>query len=79
MRGAVKIRRMPGRESWQNFPAGSTEWYSAVTDTRDAQNNPARNTDVVVNEIMANPPSGQRDGEFIELYNRGAAAVNVGG
>lgn len=79
VRGAVKIRRRPGRESWQNFPAGSTEWYSAVTDTRDTQNNPARNTDIVLNEIMANPPSGQRDGEFIELYNRGAAAVNVGG
>ena len=79
VRGAVKIRRKVGRESWQNFPAGSTEWYSAVTDTRNAQNNPARNTDIVINEIMANPPSGQRDGEFIELYNRGVAAVNVGG
>ena len=79
VRNAVKLRRKVGRDSWQNYPAGSTEWYSATTDTRDAQNNPARNTDIVINEIMANPPSNQRDGEFIELYNRGVAAVNVGG
>ena len=79
VRSAVTVRRKVGRESWQNYPAGSTEWYSSVTDSRDAQNNPARNTDIAINEIMADPPSGQRDGEFIELYNRGAAAVNVGG
>ena len=76
VRGAVKIRRKPGRESWQNFPAGSAEWYSAVTDTRDAQNNPARNTDIVINEIMADPPSNERDGEFVELHNRGGLEVN---
>ena len=79
VRSAVTVRRKVGRESWQNFPAGSREWYSSITDTRDAQNNPARNMDIVINEIMADPPSNQRDGEFIELHNRGVAAVNVGG
>lgn len=79
VRSAVKVRRKAGRDSWQNFPAGSLEWFSATADTRDAQNDPARNTDIVINEIMSDPPSSQRDGEFLELYNRGAAAVDVGG
>ncbi len=79
VRSAVKVRRKAGRDAWENFPAGSVEWYSSVTDTRDAENNPARSTDIVINEIMANPPSKQRDGEFIELYNRGVVAVDLGG
>ena len=76
---AVKLTRVAGRPSQQVFPAGGRQWFTDTTDTRDAQNNPARNTDIVINEIMADPPSGQRDGEFIELFNKGAAAVNVGG
>ncbi len=79
VRDSVKVRRIPGRDSWQLFPPGSREWYNGVADTQNAQNDPARNIDVVINEIMADPPSNQRDGEFIELYNRGAAPVNLGG
>ncbi len=79
VRDAVKLTRVAGRPSQQVFPTGSRQWFTDTTDTRDAQNNPARNTDIVINEIMADPPSGQRDGEFIELYNKGVAAVNVGG
>ena len=37
-------------------------------------------TDIVITEIMYNPPeSGQDSLEFIELFNSGSAAVNVGG
>ena len=79
VRSAVKVRRKVGRDSWQVFPAGSGEWLSDTTDTRDAQNNPARNTDIVINEIMADPPSNERDGEYVELCNRGALPVSVGG
>lgn len=79
VRDSVLITRRPGRDSWQVFPAGSREWYNDTTPTQDAQNNPTLNTSIVINEIMADPPSNQRDGEFIELYNKGASAVNVGG
>src|SRR4029453_19204316 len=73
------LTRRPGRDSWQVFPAGRREWYNDTVATQDAQNNPARNTDIVINEIMADPPSNQRDGEFIELYNKGAADVGLSG
>ncbi len=79
VRDAVKLTRVAGRPSQQVFPAGGKQWFTDTTDTRNAQNNPARNTNIVINEIMADPPSGQRDGEFIELYNKGVAAVNIGG
>ncbi len=79
VRDAVKLTRVTGRPSQQVFPAAGRQWYTDTADTRNAQNNPSRNTDIVINEIMAHPPSGQRDGEFIELRNKGASAVNVGG
>ncbi len=79
VRSAVKVRRKAGRDAWQMFPAGSGEWFNDTADTRDAQNNPARSTNIVINEIMADPPSNQRDGEFIELTNRGVATVDIGG
>lgn len=79
VRDSVLITRRAGRDSWQVFPAGSREWYNDTVATQDAQNNPTRNTDIVINEIMADPPSNQRDGEFVELYNKGALPIDVGG
>lgn len=79
VRDAVLLTRRPGRDSWQVFPAGSREWYNDATPTQNAENNPSRNVDIVINEIMADPPSNQRDGEFVELYNKGAASVDVSG
>jgi hypothetical protein len=66
-------------DSLQAFPQGSDEWYACAQSTRGAANNPVRNTNIVINEIMYDPPSGEPSGEFIELYNRGTAAVDVSG
>jgi len=76
---AVDIEHRPGLPSVQAWPAGGSEWYATATPTRDAANNPARSTDIVINEIMFDPPSKHTSGEFIELTNRGAAPVNLGG
>lgn len=71
--------RVPGLDSVQAFPDGSSEWYSAPAATRGAANDPPRQEHIVINEMMYNPPSGQLDGEYIELYNRGTQAVDVSG
>ncbi len=63
----------------QAFPEGSGEWYASAQSTRDAANDPARSEDVVINEIMYHSPSNEPSGEFVELYNRGAATVDVSG
>jgi hypothetical protein len=36
-------------------------------------------TDVVITELLYNPPSSADDEEFIELYNRGVRPVRIGG
>jgi hypothetical protein len=63
----------------QVYPEGSDEWYASTQSTRNAANNPARNTDIVINEILYDPPSNESSGEFIELCNRGDAPVDVSG
>ena len=58
------------------YPDGSdTEW---VTDTftPGAPNIIPRVTDLIINEIFYHPPEN-RDGEFLELYNRGLDAIDV--
>ncbi|MFT4547763.1 MAG: hypothetical protein ACI9MB_001710, partial [Verrucomicrobiales bacterium] len=68
-----------GRDSVQTYPAGSDEWFSTPTATRDAANNPARTEDIVINEIMYDTPAKHRQGEYVELYNRGGVSVDISG
>jgi len=71
--------RSPMGDSLQAFPQGTNEWYASAAGTRDAANDPARSTDVVINEVLYDPPSNEPSGEFIELYNRGARPVDLSG
>lgn len=71
--------RPTGRDSLQAFPDGTAEWYSTDTDTPGSPNAPARQTGIVINEIMCDPPSNLVDGEFIELHNRAAVPIDVSG
>lgn len=73
------IRRRTGRDYAQAFPPASGDWLVSATPTRNAPNDPDRVTEIVINEVMFDPPSKQRNGEFIELYNRGAQRVNLSG
>ncbi len=63
----------------QAFPNGAKEWYASDKPSRDTTNNPARNPEVVVSEVMFNPPYPHKKLGFIELFNRGKAPVNIGG
>ena len=88
----AELERVAGRDSlqavhapvWPVIPAHEqlktqSEWYSSNVDTRDAANNPPISTDIVINEIMCDPPSDHGNGEFIELYNKGAMPVSLTG
>lgn len=67
----------PRGDAWQSFPDGSGEWYSVVHPSRGQTNNPPRNRDIVINEIMFDRPLGQEEGQFIELFNRGNDGVDL--
>ena len=65
-------------ESYQIDPR-INEWFRGNGHTKDAINEPVRETNIVINEIMSDPPSDERNGEFIELFNRGNEPVDLSG
>ncbi|MHA3775157.1 DUF7453 family protein [Verrucomicrobiota bacterium sgz303538] len=64
--------------SWQYLRLTPT-WHAFPTDTRNALNSPAIDSGIVINEIMYDPPASHAGGEFIELYNKNAAPVDLTG
>jgi hypothetical protein len=60
-------------------PDGSTDFYPLATRTPGAANGGPRQSEVVINEIMYNPITGNNNDEYVELYNRTASPVNIGG
>ncbi|MDB6071147.1 MAG: hypothetical protein JWL81_2318, partial [Verrucomicrobiales bacterium] len=77
--GAAKLQRRTGLPSVQAWPTGAGEWYSTPVATRDAANNPERQTAIVINEIMSKTPADHDEGEYIELFNQSAASVDLSG
>ncbi len=47
--------------------------------TRAAANEARLQRDIVINEIMYNPISGNDDDEYVELYNQGGASADISG
>ncbi len=60
------------------FPDGSNSRWLTLTATPDAPNEVEIEDRIVINEIFYNPPE-DREGEFVELYNRGEEAVDLSG
>jgi hypothetical protein len=64
----------------ETFQAGpGNEWYAGPGNTRNAANAPVRHKEIVINEIMYDSVTDARNREFVELYNRGAAVVDLTG
>jgi hypothetical protein len=63
----------------QAYPDGGKEWYASTNSTRDLPNAPPRRPEVVINEIMYDPPYHAEGTEFIELFNRGNSVVDLAG
>ena len=61
------------------YPDGSSEFYSSSIGSQGTSNNPDRITAVVFNELMVDPPSEHRDGEFIELFNNSGSTIDLSG
>ncbi len=65
--------------TWQAFPDGSDEWYATVNSTPMAGNAPSIQNQIVINEIMFDPPSNQVRAEYIEITNQGSSTVDLSG
>jgi hypothetical protein len=60
-------------------PDGAGQWYRLERRTLGASNAAPLLSEVVINELMYHPASGNDDDQYVELHNRSAAAVNLGG
>ena len=74
---AVVVQQAFGRDYSAAYPDGSGEFYSSLVGSKDAANNPTRQTGIVINELMVEPPSSHRDGEYIELINNTGSAISL--
>jgi hypothetical protein len=61
------------------WPDGGTVVSLLSHPTPGAANAAQWRSDVVINELMFNPPSGNNDEEFVELYNRGTNTISLAG
>ena len=81
-RRVVDAVRFFGQErgvSMGRSPDGASGFSPLAARTPGAANARRRLPDVVINELMYHPVSGDRNDEFVELYNGSTNAVNVGG
>ena len=69
----------PERPYVAAYPQGSRRFYLSASGSRDLCNDPERETNIVITELMVEPPTGHRDGEFIELYNNGRTPIDLSG
>ena len=76
---AVRFAGQENGVATRRFPDGGDQFYRLTAKTPGATNAPIRVSDIVINEIMYNPISLNDDDQYVELYNRGTNAVNLGG
>ncbi len=74
---AVKFGPVANGVSSGRRPDGGPEFHELVSCTAGTNNSAALTRDVVINEIMYHPISDAGVDEYVELYNRGTAAVDV--
>jgi regulation of enolase protein 1 (concanavalin A-like superfamily) len=76
---AVRFGAQPNGISYGRFPNGANDFYLLKVPTPGAPNSDIFIHDIVINEIMYNPISRNDDDQYIELYNKGTNAINLGG
>lgn len=74
---AVSIRN--ARTHLAAFPNGSKDFNSRNGITKGLRNPAPPLGPIVINEIMADPPSKEREGEYLELFNRSSSSVDLSG
>ncbi|MBI3416210.1 MAG: lamin tail domain-containing protein [Verrucomicrobia bacterium] len=74
---AVRFAGQQNGVSVGRFPDGAPDFHALKSPTPGAANDKLLIRDVVINEIMYDPISHDSDDEFVELYNRGTASVNL--
>ena len=76
---AVQFEPQADGVSLGRWPDGADAFYPLAARTPGTNNGGALSRDVIINELMYDPISGNDDDQYIELYNRGTNTVNLAG
>jgi len=76
---AVAVPPQADGVSYGRSPDGADAFYPLSASTPGANNGQIWVGDIVLNELMYAPISGDDDDQFIELYNKGTNAVSLAG
>lgn len=76
---AVSFEAQASGVAYGRWPDGAADFYPLAARTPGAPNGTILIGDIVINELMYKPISGNDDDQYVELYNQGAAAVDLGG
>ena len=76
---AVQFGAQADGVSYGRWPDGANDFYAFTTNTPGTNNSAIVIGDIVINELMYDPISGNDDDQFIELYNQGTNTINLAG
>ena len=76
---AVQFGAQADGVSYGRWPDGANDFYAFTTNTPGTNNSAILIGDIVINELMYDPISGNDDDQYIELYNKGTNTVNLTG
>jgi hypothetical protein len=76
---AVQFGPQANGVSYGRWPDGANDFYAFTTNTPGTNNSAILIGDIVINELMYDPISGNDDDQYIELYNKGTNTVNLAG
>ena len=76
---AVQFGAQSDGVSYGRWPDGANDFYAFTTNTPGTNNSAILIGDIVINELMYDPISGDDDDQYIELYNKGTNTVNLAG
>jgi regulation of enolase protein 1 (concanavalin A-like superfamily) len=74
---AVQFEAQADGITFGRWPDGANAFYPLAARTPGAANSDILVGDIVINELMYDPISGNDDDQFIELYNQGTNTVNL--
>ncbi len=76
---ALRFEAQENGVSFGRYPDGAAEWYRLGAKTFGTNNATPLVSKVGINEIMYHPLSGEDDDQYVELFNHGTNAVQMGG
>jgi hypothetical protein len=74
---AVQFTAQSDGVSFGRWPDGANDFYALQARTPGTNNSDILIGDIVINELMYKPISGNDDDQYVELYNKGTNVVNL--